>query len=232
MRNSSFRWNDEGGLGNLGLGDSPSLGAFMDFGQLVADIGPWAIALGAGFEGETAAVAGGVMAHRDIFPIWAAWLCCAFGAFIADEMFFQIGRRFRDRPFVIRVRQKPGFAKAAAFIERYPNAFIFLFRFLYGLRTVSPVALGLTGVSLKRFAALNAIACLIWSAIYTAIGYWFGSTVDRIIIALTPYKTELMIAFPVPGTCFLLWLWWRRHRQRRRERENPPFPAPVIDGGS
>ena len=201
----------------------------MDFGQLVQDIGPWAIALGSGFEGETAAIAGGVMAHRGIFPIWAAWLACAFGAFVADEMFFQIGRRFRDRPFVTRVRQKPAFARAVAFIERYPNAFIFIFRFLYGLRTVSPIALGLTNIPLRRFATLNALACLVWSAIYTAVGFWFGPTVDRIIIALTPYKTELMIAFPIPGTCFLTWLLWRRWRQKRRERLNPPFHAPVIE---
>jgi membrane protein DedA with SNARE-associated domain len=204
----------------------------MDFGQLVETIGPWAIALGSGFEGETAAIAGGVMAHRGIFPIWAAWLACAFGAFVADEMFFQIGRRFRDRPFVTRVRQRSAFAKAVAFIERYPNAFIFIFRFLYGLRTVSPIALGLTNIPFRRFAALNALACLVWSGIYTAIGFWFGPTVDRIIIALTPYKTELMIAFPIPGTCFLLWLLWRRWARKRRERLNPPFHAPVIESES
>jgi membrane protein DedA with SNARE-associated domain len=201
----------------------------MDFGQLVADIGPWAIALGSGFEGETAAIAGGVMAHRALFSIYAAWLACAFGAFVADETFFQIGRRFRDRPFVVHVRQKPAFAKAVAFIERYPTAFIFLFRFAYGFRTVSPVALGLTHIPLRRFATLNALACLVWSAVYTAVGFWFGPTVDRIIIALTPYKTELMIAFPIPGTCFLIWLLWRRQRQKRRERLNPPFHAPVIE---
>ena len=201
----------------------------MDFGQLVQDIGPWAIALGSGFEGETAAIAGGVMAHRGIFPLTAAWLACALGAFVADEIFFQVGRRFRDRPFVIRARQKPAFAKAVAFIERYPNAYILIFRFLYGLRTVSPIAMGLTNVSLRRFATLNAVACLLWSAIYTALGYWFGSTVDRIIIALTPYKTELMIAFPIPGTCFLIWLLWRRREQKKRERLIPPFHAPVIE---
>ena len=204
----------------------------MDFGQLVEDIGPWAIALGAGFEGETAAIAGGVMAHRDIFPIVAAWLACAFGAFVADELFFQIGRRFRDRPFVVHARQKPAFAKAVAFIERCPNAYILIFRFLYGLRTVSPIAMGLTSVSLHRFATLNAVACLLWSAIYTAIGFWFGPTVDRIITALTPYKSELIIAFPIPGTCFLIWLLWRRRRQKRRERLTSPFPIPSVEAES
>lgn len=203
----------------------------MDFGQLVVAIGPWAIALGAGFEGETAAIAGGVMAHHALFPLWAAFLATAFGAFIADQLFFQVGRRFRERPFVVHVRQKPAFAKAVGFIERYPTGFILAFRFAYGFRTVSPIAIGLSSIPLRRFAALNAIACLAWSAIFTTIGYWFGPTVDRIIDALRPYKTELMIAFPIPGTCLLVWLLWRRRQKRRRERMNPPFPAPELPEG-
>ena len=184
------------------------------FGQYVQDYGPIAIALGAGFEGETAAVAGGVMAHRGILPPWGAFLATAIGAFVADEIFFLLGRRFRDRPFVVRTRQRPAFARAMAFIERHPDAYILVFRFLYGLRTVSPIALGLTHVPWRRFATLNAIAALIWSAVFTTIGYRFGPAVDQLLDALAPYKTQLLIAFPIPGTCFVLWKLWQR-RQRR-----------------
>jgi membrane protein DedA with SNARE-associated domain len=188
------------------------------FGQYVTDYGAVAIALWAAFEGEGAAIAGGVMAHRGIMPPWAAFLATAIGAFCADEIFFQLGRRFRDRPFVVRARQKPAFARAMGFIERYPDAYILLFRFLYGLRTVSPIALGLTQVPFRRFLTLNIIACIIWSAIFTTVGFLFGPAVDRMLAALVPYKTELMIAFPIPGTCFVIWLLWRRRQRRLAEK--------------
>ena len=84
--------------------------------------------------------------------------------------------------------------------------------FVFGLMLIGPI--GLTSIPLRRFAALNALACLIWSAIFTTIGYLFGPTVDRILTALAPHKTELLIALPLPGSCFLIWLLWRRHRQR------------------
>ncbi|MBD3760470.1 DedA family protein [Rhizorhabdus sp.] len=200
----------------------------MDIGQLVVAIGPWAIALGAGFEGETAAIAGGVMAHRGLFPIGAAFLATAFGALIADQLFFQLGRRFRDRPFVIHARQKPAFARAVGLIERYPTGFILAYRFIYGFRMVSPVAIGLSSIPLRRFAILNLIACILWAAIFTTIGYLFGPAVDRALTAMAPYKTEILIALPIPGTCLLLWWLWRRARRRRRERLNPPFHAPDI----
>lgn len=203
----------------------------MDIGQLVVAIGPWAIALGAGFEGETAAVAGGVMAHRALFPVWAAFGATALGAFFADQMFFQIGRRFRDRPFVTHARQKPAFARAVGLIERWPIGFILAYRFIYGFRMVSPVAIGLSSLRWRRFAALNVVACVIWSAIFTTIGYLFGPTVDRVLTALRPHHAEILVALPVPGLCLLGWWLWRRRNRIRRERLAEPFHPPGIAEG-
>jgi membrane protein DedA with SNARE-associated domain len=188
-------------------------------GDLVQHYGPWAVALGAGFEGETAAIAGGVMAQRGLMPVWAAFLASSAGAVFADQIFFLLGRRFRDRPFVARARQRPAFARAVGFIERYPTAYILVFRFLYGLRTVSPIAIGLTRIDHRRFIALNIVAALIWSAVFTAIGYRFGPVVDRLLARLLPYKTELLIAVPTVGACILLWVLWRRHRRRTTTAE-------------
>jgi len=186
----------------------------MDFGHLLMLLGPWAIAIGAGIEGEAAAIGAGVMAHRHLLPPIGAWLAIAGGAFVVDEAFFFLGRRCRDRPFVQRMHAKPAFAKAMAFIERYPHAYILAFRFMYGLRTVSPIAIGLTRVPFRRFILLNALAALVWSAVFVTIGFLFGPAVDRMLTSLAPYKTELMIAFPIPGTCVLIWWLWQRRKKR------------------
>lgn len=197
------------------------------FDQLLLQLGAFAILLGAGFEGETAAVAGGILAHNGLIAPWQAVLATAAGAFIADEIFFLLGRRFRDRPFVQRARQRPTFARAVAFIERYPDGYILAFRFLYGLRVVSPIALGLTNVRYRRFAILNAIAALLWASVYTAIGYAFGPAFEAFLAMLAPWKTPILIALPIPGTCFILWQLWK-WRQRRRHPVPESQPASEI----
>lgn len=198
----------------------------VDIGHIFSSLGPWAVAIGAGLEGEAAAITAGVLVHRHLLPPVGAWLVIAFGAFVVDEIFFFLGRRCREREFVRRMHAKPAFAKAMAFIERFPNAYIFVFRFLYGLRTVSPIAIGLTRIGARRFVILNALAALIWAGIFVAVGYAFGPAVDHALKALAPYKTELMIAFPIPGTCLLIWWLWRRRRNRRRDASQP---APSIE---
>ncbi len=48
-------------------------------------------------------------------------------------------------------------------LERHPTGFILAFRFLYGMRTISPVIIGLSGVPFRKFLLLNAIAAGIWA---------------------------------------------------------------------
>ena len=43
-------------------------------------------------------------------------------------------------------------------LERYDTGFILTFRFVYGVRNVTPFALGMSNVSALRFAGLNFIA--------------------------------------------------------------------------
>jgi membrane protein DedA with SNARE-associated domain len=152
----------------------------MTIDSLIADYGLAAIFLGAGIEGETCVVAGGVLAHRHLLPLWAVWLAATSGSFVADQLFFASGRYFRDHPRVKRIAAKPGFAKALVTLERHPVLFVMGFRFLYGLRTVSPIAIGTSHIRTRTFLPLNALAAAIWAALFTGIGYGFGGGIERL----------------------------------------------------
>ena len=64
-------------------------------------------------------------------------------------------------------------------LERYPTGFIFAFRFIYGVRTISPVAIGMSGVSAMKFVSINAVAALVWGSLFTGIGYLFGQGIEQ-----------------------------------------------------
>lgn len=153
----------------------------MTIEALVARYGLGALLIGAGVEGETVVVLGGIMVQRGALPYVGAILAAAIGSFVADQLFFATGRRFRDHPRVRRWSAKPAFARALTTFERHPTLFVFAFRFLYGLRTVSPVAIGTTQLPLARFMLLNGAAALLWAAIFVSIGYWFGHGLSEVI---------------------------------------------------
>jgi membrane protein DedA with SNARE-associated domain len=151
----------------------------MAIETLIARFGLAAVFVGAGIEGETIVVTGGLLAHSGLLPLTGVAIAAAAGSFISDQLFFAIGRRFRDHPRVRRIEARPTFAKALALFERHPTAFVFGFRFLYGLRTVSPLAIGTSGIRARKFAALNIIAAIVWAALFTGIGYVFADGIER-----------------------------------------------------
>jgi membrane protein DedA with SNARE-associated domain len=150
----------------------------MAIEAIIARYGLAAIFGGAALEGETAVVTGGLLAHQRLLPFVGVALAGAAGSFCADQLFFQLGRRCRDDQRVRRTAGRPAFARALALLERHPIGFILGFRFLYGLRTVSPIAIGTSGVPVRSFAILNTLAAMAWAFIFTAIGYGFGHGIE------------------------------------------------------
>jgi membrane protein DedA with SNARE-associated domain len=59
---------------------------------LIHHLGAIGVGLGAGLEGETAVVVGGIAAHHGLFSPFAAWIAAWWGSFTADQCFFLVGR--------------------------------------------------------------------------------------------------------------------------------------------
>lgn len=184
----------------------------MTIEAIVARWGVAAVFAGAMLEGETAVIAGGLIAHQGFISWPLAFGAAALGSFLADQFFFAAGRRYRDRPLVKRWAQKSAFAKALQLLERYPVGFIFAFRFLYGFRTVSPIAIGTSQVPTARFVPVNAAAAIVWAAIFTGLGYWFGEAVTEMAGRLRPSRHTLLLG--VAALCggfamFQIVRWWK-----------------------
>lgn len=147
---------------------------------LIANYGVVAVFLGALTEGETAVFLGGVFAHRHLLPYWQVALAASLGSLLTDQALFLAGRYAARSSLVGRITAAPAMRKVTSFLDTHPTGFIFAFRFIYGMRTVGPVAIGLSKVPIVRFLALNAAAALLWGLAVTAIGYLFGNTVEML----------------------------------------------------
>ena len=150
----------------------------MSIETLIAKFGIATIFVGAGIEGEAVVTTGGMMAHRHFFPLWEAMLAATTGTFLADQAWFLLGRHFQHRRWVAKAMRKHAFSHTINVLEKHPTAFIFGFRFVYGLRTISPIAIGTTRVPLFKFMLLNALAAAIWGLLFTFIGYQFDRAID------------------------------------------------------
>ena len=152
------------------------------------------IFLGAAFEGQTAVVVGGLLARQHLLALWVVLLSATAGSAILDHLLFVAGRQFRTHRWVARASEQAAFAKALRFIERYPISYILVFRFIFGLRVASPIAIGVSSVPTLRFALLNMAGAIIWAAAFTAAGYVFGETVHNLFGHRAAHWTLAVVA--------------------------------------
>lgn len=153
-----------------------------------------AIVIGTFFEGETILVLGGFAAHRGYLCLPLVIACAFWGSFIGDQLFFFIGRKRGLSYFDKKPRIKDKIYRLQAMLTKYNTLLILSFRFLYGLRTIVPFAIGLSSISVKRFFILNAISAVIWAVVIGTLGFFFGHAFEMLLEDVKKYEAWILAA--------------------------------------
>lgn len=186
--------------------------------ELIAKYGYLAVFVGTFFEGETILVLGGFAAHLGYLELPYVMLAAFAGTFLGDQLYYFIGRRWGVRLLDKRPRWRDRSAKAMALLHKYDIVFILSFRFIYGVRSVSPFVIGMSGISPMRFMPLNLLAAFIWAVAVGLLGYVFGEVFKHYLDEVKRY--EYYILAGIAGIGLLLWLRnLLRGRRRKRWRE-------------
>ena len=62
-------------------------------------------------------------------------------------------------------------------IKKYGIAVIFIQKFIYGVKTLVPIAIGLTKYNIKPFAFYNFFASMVFATVFLSIGFVGGEAV-------------------------------------------------------
>lgn len=182
--------------------------------ELVQNYGYLAILIGTFLEGETIVLVAGYLAHEEILSLPLIAICAFVGSCSSDQIMFLIGRT-KGKPFLeTKPRLKWGAAKVSKIMEKHETLLILGFRFLYGLRNVTPVMLGISGVSRKKFVILNIIGAGIWAASFSWGGYLFGMILAEYLHRFTGYARIVLAVLLVGGALLAVVHFYRIWRGR------------------
>lgn len=172
-------------------------------------------------EGEMGLIMAGIMSHTGDMILPIALLVGALGGFIGDQIYFYIGR-FNKNYIHNKLRaQRRKFAIAHLLLKKYGWPIIFVQRYMYGMRTVLPMAIGLTKYSGRQFALINFISALFWAAITIIPAYYYG---DALLALLAWIKSHWYFAIPliiliVSTVIYNLNKLEKKLLEKRRERQ-------------
>ncbi|MBQ4132382.1 MAG: DedA family protein [Desulfovibrionaceae bacterium] len=181
--------------------------------EIVQDYGYIAILIGTFLEGETIVLVAGYLAHEEILSLPLIAICAFCGSCTSDQLMFLIGRK-KGKPFLeTKPRMKWAAAKVTRIMEKHETLLILGFRFLYGLRNVTPVMMGISGVNYKKFIILNIIGAAIWATSFAWGGYLFGMLLAEILHTFAGYARIVIAALLLIGAIFAVVHFrraWRR----------------------
>lgn len=182
-----------------------------EINQLIHQSGDWFYLLTfiwAALEGETFVIFAGFAAQRGFLNV--EWLCISawLGSLTGDQICFWIGRHFGSHIFVMFPKLKPKVESAVGWLEKYAIVFILSYRFMYGVRNVSGIAIGMSRLPWQTFALWNTIAAFVWAASFSAAGYFFGDVLERIPLAsgIREYSLAIVaiVAFIIATRLFII----------------------------
>ena len=185
----------------------------MDLQQLVADYGYISVLIGTFLEGETILIIAGFMAHRGYLDLPLVILAAFAGTLIGDQLYFYIGR-FKGNAFLEkRPKWQPKVSRVQALMDKHQTLLILGFRFIYGVRTVTPFILGMSKISPLKYLFLNICGALLWAIVFGIAGYYFGFTLELLMGKIKKY--EVIIIIGMIAVSILIWI-----RYKVKEKKN------------
>jgi membrane protein DedA with SNARE-associated domain len=153
----------------------------MDLPGLIEQYGYVALFVGTLLEGETVLALAGFAAHSghlDLRWVIAVAFC---GSVIGDQTAFLVGHVW-GKPLLARSgRLTAAVERARPHLVRHADLFVLINRFLIGLRTAGPIAVGIVGMRWPRFLVLNMLGAAAWSATIAVAGYLLGQGLETLL---------------------------------------------------
>jgi membrane protein DedA with SNARE-associated domain len=191
------------------------LGWLKEYGYVVLFV--WSI-----LEGETGLIMAGVMSHTGDMQYFLSVFVAGLGGFAGDQLYFYIGRFNKGLIQRKLHKQRRKFAIAHLLLKKYGWPIIFMQRYLYGLRTVIPMSIGITKYSSKRFALINLLSAWVWAAITITPAYLFGQEILELVEIA---KAHWYYALPLAAAMiFGISRFFHKLEQRLLQRRRSRFP--------
>ncbi len=172
-------------------------------------------------EGESVILTASAAAAAGYLSIYKVMAVTFLGTLFADQGLYFLGFYWGKDLIELIKRKFPQteryMEKGFGLLEKYRTAYILIFRFIYGIRIVSPILIGSRHVPFATFAFLNFIAAIIWTLISCGLGYFFGGVILGLIHRIGYVLFSIFFGIIIVGGTTI---WWRRRQRKKNIPKN------------
>ncbi|WP_367695314.1 DedA family protein, partial [Helicobacter pylori] len=121
--------------------------------------------------------------------------------------------RYQKREFLKYFhKHRRKLALASLWVKRYAFLMIFVNKYLYGIKSVVPLAIGFSKYPLKRFLWLNVFSSFLWALIVGSVSFQASDWVKTLYERLSHYTSFFVISFVL--IALLIWFLLKRYSRK------------------
>jgi len=175
-------------------------------------------------EGETVLLVAGALAGSGALDIRWTILTAFIGTLLGDQAIFYLGR-WKGEWLLRKMGKKRALIdKALVLLEKNATWLLLTYRFIYGLRNITSISVGLSHIPARRFLLLNTISSITWAISFGLSGYWLGDLLYRHIDTIKKYEREGIGLLIILG--LVIWLIRRKRTPPQEMIATPTTPTP------
>ena len=113
--------------------------------------------------GFIALVVAGILSYSGELNIFIAMLVAGSANFLGDQFLFVVARKNKHQAKQMMEKHKRKIAFSHLLMRRYGSWVVFIQKYIYGVKTLIPLAMGLTKYDYKKFMFFIFLAAIQWS---------------------------------------------------------------------
>ena len=147
--------------------------------------------------GFVALVVASILSYAGDLNIYITLATAAVANFIGDQFLFLMARNNKSQAKQMMKKHQRKIAMAHLLMRKYGSWVIFLQKYIYGIKTLIPLAMGLTKYDSKRFMFFNIFATIVWVLIIGISSYMLGELVYKYIDEFKTYGIVFVVVILV-----------------------------------
>jgi membrane protein DedA with SNARE-associated domain len=137
--------------------------------------------------GFLALVVAGILSYSGELNIVLVLLVAGIANFIGDQFLFTVARKNKNQAKEMMQKHKRKIAMSHLLMRKYGSWVIFLQKYIYGIKTLIPLAMGITKYDYKKFIVFNILATIVWVLVIGLGSYMMGDVVYTYIEEFKSY---------------------------------------------
>lgn len=126
-----------------------------------------------------ALIGAGILSSMGKMDIGTSITIASVANFVGDSVLFYLSQTNKKEVMGYMQKHKRKIAYTNLLMRKYGWLAVFLQKYIYGVKTLVPIVMGLTKYDFKKFVTLNLFASIVWGVVVGLVSFYFSAAVQE-----------------------------------------------------